>query len=63
MNKRITLILEYVWLILALLTAIGGTVRFYFSGFETSYVLFIISCIAALMYMLRKSIRKISEQK
>lgn len=61
MNKKGALILEYVWLILAIFAAIFGTYKFTNAGFEKSYVFYIISAIASFMYVLRRALRKFQE--
>lgn len=61
MNKKGALILEYVWLGLAILSAMSGIIKFYFSGLNNSYVFFIITLISAFMYMFRRSMRKFQQ--
>jgi len=61
MNKKGALILEYVWLTLAIFAALFGTHKFVKLGFEKSYIFYIISAIASFMYILRRALRKFQE--
>ena len=61
MNKKGTLILEYVWLTLAIIGAIIGSYKAITIGYKVSIVFFIIAAVAAFMYMLRRAMRKFSE--
>jgi hypothetical protein len=63
MNKKATLILEYVWLTISIISAVGGSIKFYRLGFDKSYVFYIIAAISAFMYILRRSMRKLDENK
>lgn len=61
MNKKGAIILEFVWLALAIFAALFGTHRFIKMGFENSYIFYIIAAIASFMYILRRAIRKFQE--
>jgi len=61
MNKKGAIILEYVWLVLAIFAALYGIYKSSRQGLNESYMFFIISAIAAFMYMLRKAMRKFKE--
>lgn len=61
MNKKGALILEFVWLALAIFAVLFGTHKFIKMGFEKSYIFYIIAAIASFMFILRRSIRKFQE--
>jgi len=61
MNKKGALILEFVWLALAIFAALFGTYKFIKIGFENSYIFYIISAIASFMFVLRRAMRKFQE--
>ena len=61
MNKKGALILEYVWLAFAIFASLYGIHKFIKQGFGESYILFIISAIAAFMFILRRAMRKFKE--
>jgi len=63
MNKKGAIILEYVWLILAIVSIVIGTAKFYKTGFGNSYIYYIIAAVAGFMYMLRRAMRKFTENK
>jgi hypothetical protein len=52
-------ILEIIWLIVAMLSIVAGIHKTYVdSGFRESYLFFIITFIAVLMYLFRRKLRK-----
>ncbi|OFX36145.1 MAG: hypothetical protein A2X08_03110 [Bacteroidetes bacterium GWA2_32_17] len=61
MLKKGKLILEYVWLILAIVAVIIGSYKVIYIGFNQSYIFYIIAAIACFMYMLRRAMRKFLE--
>jgi hypothetical protein len=61
MNKKGALILEFVWLALAVFAALFGIYKYTKVGFGNSYVFYIISAIASFMYILRRALRKFQE--
>ncbi|MBI5538606.1 MAG: hypothetical protein HY951_00995 [Bacteroidia bacterium] len=61
MNKKGTVILEYVWLALTIFGAVTGSYKVVTTGFKESAVFFIIAAISAFMYMLRRAMRKFSD--
>lgn len=61
MNKKGALILEYVWLSLAIFSALFGSYRFYKFGISDSYVFYVIAAIAAFMFILRRAMRKFQD--
>ena len=61
MNKKGTIILEFVWLALTIFGAAIGSYKVATTGFKDSYVFFIIAAISAFMYMLRRAMRKFSD--
>lgn len=61
MNKKGTIILEFVWLGLTIFGAITGSYKVATTGFKDSYIFFIIAAIAAFMYMLRRAMRKFTD--
>jgi len=62
MNKKGTIILEYVWLALAIFSAVYGSYKFYKIGINDSYVFYVISAIASFMFILRRAMRKIQDK-
>jgi len=61
MNKKGAIILEYVWLSLAIFSVLFGTYKFYKIGIGESYVFYIIAAIASFMFILRRAMRKFQE--
>ncbi len=63
-NKlQISIILEYFWLIIFILAGMKGLVDTVKSGISTSYVFFIMSFLALLLYLARRSLRKKENRK
>lgn len=62
MNRKFAIIVEYVWLALALFAVGAGTHQTMKAGFEKSYMFFIIAAIAATLYSLRRLMRKYNEK-
>jgi len=59
MNKnKFALILEIVWLIVAVLSLIAGINQTYKFGFKNSILFYIIFLIAIIMYSFRRYLRK-----
>ena len=58
MKNKIGIFIEYVWLTLAALSIIGGIHKTYYHGFEQSWLFFVITPIALLMFYLRRHLRK-----
>ena len=58
MKKRIGAFIEYVWLTVAVLSLIGGIHKTYYHGFEQSWMFFVITPIALLMFYIRRRLRK-----
>jgi hypothetical protein len=61
MNKKGALILEFVWLALAIFAVLFGTYKFTKVGIGNSYVFYVIAAIASFMYILRRALRKFQE--
>ncbi len=61
MNKKGTIILEFVWLALTIFGVAIGSYKVATTGFKDSYVFFIIAAIAAFMYILRRAMRKFTD--
>jgi hypothetical protein len=61
MNKKGALILEYVWLALAIFATLYGIYKSSQQGLGKHYVFFIISAIAAFMFILRRAMRKFKD--
>lgn len=61
MNKKGALILEYVWLTLAIIAVLIGIYKIIYTGLNQSYIFFIIAAVASFMYMIRKAMRKFIE--
>ncbi len=61
MNKKGALILEYVWLTLAFVAVLIGIYKISYNGLNNSYVFFIIAAVASFMYMIRRAMRKYTE--
>jgi hypothetical protein len=61
MNKKGTIILEYVWLALTIFGVVIGSYKVATTGFKDSYVFYVIAAIAAFMYMLRRAMRKFTD--
>jgi hypothetical protein len=49
--------LEYMWLIISILTGLKGIIDSFKLGIETSYMFFIISFLALILYLARRSLR------
>lgn len=57
-KNKIGIFIEYVWLTAAALSLIGGVHKTYYHGFEQSWLFFVITPIALLMFYLRRHLRK-----
>ena len=62
MNKRANRILEIIWLIVALLGLGAAIHKNIHNGFRESLLFFLITLIAAAMFLMRRKLRKRSEQ-
>lgn len=58
MKDKFARVLEILWIIISVLCLFAGIHQTYFEGFSKSYLFFIFSFIAFIMYLLRKEIRK-----
>lgn len=64
MNKyRANLIIEIVWLILAILSLAAGVHKTYISNINESYPFFIITVISIFIYVLRRFLRLSAQRK
>jgi 4-hydroxybenzoate polyprenyltransferase len=63
MNNKISYILEIIWLLIAVACLVLGFYRTYKIGLGHSYMIFIISIIAFVMYSIRRYIRKSQRNK
>lgn len=58
MRNKLSLAFEILWVTTAILCLFAGIHQSYFEGFAKSYVFFILSSVAFIMYLLRRQIRK-----
>lgn len=58
MNKHVLLLLEILWLGMAVFALGAGIHKTYQQGFAESYLFFIIVVISVLMYFYRRNLRK-----
>lgn len=58
MNKKFAHIAEIIWLLITLFALITGIFETYKKGISMSYPFFIITFIAAFMYIFRRTMRK-----
>ena len=58
MKNNLARALEILWIITSVLCLFAGIHQTYHEGFSKSYLFFIFSFIAFIMYLLRKEIRK-----
>ena len=58
MKSNLARALEILWIITSVLCLFAGVHQTYYEGFSKSYLFFIFSFIAFIMYLLRKEIRK-----
>lgn len=63
MNSRTSYILEILWLLIGVGCLVLGINRTCKVGFNNSYMLFILSLVAFIMYSLRRYARKSQEKK
>lgn len=63
MRNKLAQGLEIIWLVTSLLCLIAAVHQTYYEGFSESYLFFIFSFIAFIMYLLRKEIRKTKKDK
>lgn len=62
MNKKFAFILEIVWLICAVASAIMAIHKTINTSFKESYLMFIVTFICVIMFALRRGIRKYNEK-
>lgn len=58
MNKGYSIFIEILWLIFFLAALILGIYNYFYLGITKSYMLFIVSGVALLMFILRRYMRK-----
>ncbi len=58
MRNKLARALEILWIVISALCLIAGVHQTYMEGFSKSYLFFIFSFVAFIMYLLRKEIRK-----
>jgi len=58
MRNKLPLALEILWIFTAILCLFAAIHQTYYEGFSKSYVFFIFSSVAFIMYLLRRQIRK-----
>jgi len=63
MKNKLAQGLELIWLVTSLLCLLSAVHQTYYEGFSESYLFFIFSFIAFIMYLLRKEIRKTKKEK
>jgi membrane protein implicated in regulation of membrane protease activity len=61
-NRRLSVVMEYVWIAVAVFAVVAGVHKTTVGGFGISYPFFIIAAIAALMYSMRRFMRKAREK-
>ncbi len=63
MKNKLARSLEIIWLITSVLCLFTAIHQTFYEGFSKSYIFFIFSFIAFIMYLLRKQIRKSNKTK
>ena len=58
MKRKKTNSLEILWVITAIICFITAVHQTYYEGFSKSYILFIFSLLALMMFLLRRQLRK-----
>lgn len=58
MKTKLAQTLEIIWLITSLICLLSGIHQTYYEGFSKSYMFFIFSLVAFIIYQMRKQIRK-----
>ena len=58
MKTKLSRIIEIIWIITAILCLFAAVHQTYYEGFTKSYILFVFSFVAFIMYLLRKQMRK-----
>ena len=58
MKTKLSRIIEIIWIITSILCLFAAVHQTYYEGFTKSYILFIFSFVAFIMYLLRKQMRK-----
>jgi len=57
-KEKVSLFIEYIWLVAAIISLIAGIHKTYYHGFEQSWLFFILVPVALIMYSLRRHLRK-----
>ncbi|NOQ24050.1 MAG: hypothetical protein GQ564_01700 [Bacteroidales bacterium] len=63
MRTKLSRIVEIIWIITSILCLLAAVHQSYYEGFTKSYILFIFSFVAFIMYLLRKQMRKSDKNK
>jgi len=58
MKNKLARSLEVIWIVTSILCLFAAIHQTYYEGFSKSYIFFIFSFIAFIMYLLRRQIRK-----
>lgn len=58
MKNKLSRSLEVIWVITSILCLFAAIHQTYYEGFSKSYIFFIFSFVAFIMYLLRRQIRK-----
>ena len=62
MKTKLSLGLEILWVITSALCLFAGIRQTYYEGFSKSYIFFIFSLTAFIMFLLRRNIRKSNKE-
>lgn len=63
MRTKLSRVVEVIWIITSFLCLLAAVHQTYYEGFTKSYILFIFSFVAFIMYLLRKQMRKSDKKK
>lgn len=63
MRTKLSRVVEVIWIITSILCLLAAVHQTYYEGFTKSYILFIFSFVAFIMYLLRKQMRKSDKKK
>ena len=58
MKNKLARSLEFLWVVTSVLCLFAAIHQTYYEGFSKSYIFFIFSFVAFIMYLLRRQIRK-----
>lgn len=61
MNNKLMHILEIVWMSLAIISFVAGLYNWYDQSLQDSFIFFIITLLAILMYLYRRNLRRSQE--